>query len=283
MVEHTISRVFTFAASARGERHKKSERPCEDFTVHFRDGSRSIAVVSDGHGSEACFRSERGARFACEAAVEGINGFIDSLPPQRAASTDIAPAFDEKLRCLCAAIHAAWQQRVLDDWRGDPPDFAVLGLNRSSYAENICFAYGCTLLAVAATNNFWFGIHIGDGKCIALEHGGGFSEPIPWDETCQFNITTSLCEENAPELFRVFSNGKLPEAVFIGTDGVDSSYRLEGNGEKVAGLYRIILDNFRKQGFDKGGDELRNFLPALTERGSGDDVSIAGILFAGEE
>jgi hypothetical protein len=150
------------------------------------------------------------------------------------------------------------------------------------YDENVFVAYGCTLIAVAAAGPYWFGVQIGDGKCIALEEGGGFSEPIPWDEDCQFNVTTSLCEENAPELFRYFVSIGLPEALFIGTDGVDTSFQLEENGEKIASMYRIILDNFKGEGFEKGCRQLEDFLPVLTGRGSGDDVSIAGILFGKE-
>ncbi|MDR2097774.1 MAG: protein phosphatase 2C domain-containing protein [Spirochaetaceae bacterium] len=276
--------VFTFAASAQGERHKRYGQPCEDFALHYRDDRHSFAVVSDGHGSDICFRSGRGSRFACEAAAECFNSFTGQLLAGcsrrgKFHSQDFYPAFDVLLPGLCASIHETWKRRVLDDWKHDAPDFETLNLDPAEYDENIFVAYGCTLIAVAATNTFWFGVQVGDGKCITLEDGGGFSEPIPWDEACQFNITTSLCEENVPELFRHFAGAELPEALFIGTDGVDTSFPLEKNGEKIAGIYRIILDNFKGEGFEKGRRQLEDFLPVLTGRGSGDDVSIAGILF----
>ncbi|MDR3349409.1 MAG: protein phosphatase 2C domain-containing protein [Acidaminococcales bacterium] len=279
--------AFTFAASAQGERHKKHGQPCEDFALHYRDERHSFAVVSDGHGNDMCFRSGRGARFACEAAAECFNNFTDQIlvgyfRRGKFGPRDFCPAFDRILPGLCASIHEAWKRRVLYDWRHDAPDFGTLNLDPAGYDENIFVAYGCTLIAVAATNSFWFGVQIGDGKCVTLEDGGGFSEPIPWDETCQFNITTSLCEENAPELFRHFAGAELPEALFIGTDGVDTSFLLEKNDEKIAGMYRIILDNFKDEGFEKGRRQLEDFLPVLTGRGSGDDVSIAGILFQQE-
>jgi hypothetical protein len=242
-----------------------------------------------------CFRSGRGSRFACEAAAECFNDFTGSLfadhallakPPfLRRGRTDpknLYPDFDALLPGLCASIHETWKRRVLEDWRNDAPDFEALNLDRAVYDENVFVAYGCTLIAVTATGAYWFGVQIGDGKCIALEEGGGFSEPIPWDDACQFNITTSLCEENAPGLFRHFASRELPEALFIGTDGVDTSFTLEENGEKIAGMYRIILNNFNGEGFEKGCRQLEEFLPILTGRGSGDDVSIAGILFKRE-
>jgi hypothetical protein len=279
--------AFTFAASAQGERHKKYGQPCEDFALHYRDDRRSLAIVSDGHGSDICFRSGRGSRFACEAAAECFENFTGQLFADysrrgKFSAKNFYPAFDALLPGLCASIHEAWKRRALDDWKNDAPVFETLNLDRAVYDENVFVAYGCTLIAVTATNAFWFGVQIGDGKCIALENGGGFSEPIPWDEACQFNITTSLCEENAPGLFRHFAGVELPEALFIGTDGVDTSFQLEENGKKTAAMYRIILDNFKGEGFEKGRRQLEDFLPILTGRGSGDDVSIAGILF-GEE
>jgi hypothetical protein len=234
-----------------------------------------------------CFRSGRGSRFACQAATECFGNFTDRLFTDyslrgKFSSKKFHPAFDVLLPGLCASIHEAWKRRVLEDWKNDAPAFETLNLDRAVYDENLFVAYGCTLIAVTATNAFWFGVQIGDGKCFTLEDGGGFSEPIPWDEDCQFNVTTSLCEENAPELFRHFAGTELPEALFIGTDGVDTSFPLEENGKKTAAMYRIILDNFRGEGFEKGFRQLEDFLPLLTGRGSGDDVSIAGILFEKE-
>jgi hypothetical protein len=279
--------AFTFAASAQGERHKKRGQPCEDFALHYRDDKRSFAIVSDGHGNDMYFRSGRGARFACESATECLNSFTSELfagHSRRGTSglKDFYPAFDALLPGLCVSIHEAWKRRALDDWKNDPPDFDALRFDRAVYDENIYIAYGCTLIALAATEAYWFGVQIGDGKCVVLEDGGGFSEPIPWDEACQFNVTTSLCEENAPELFRFFASAGLPEALFIGTDGVDTSFPLEENGAKIARVYRIILDNFKDAGFETGLKQMEDFLPVLTERGSGDDVSIAGILFDNE-
>jgi hypothetical protein len=279
--------AFSFAVSVQGERHKKHGQPCEDFALHYRDERYSFAIVSDGHGGDMYFRSGRGSRFACEAAAECFNTFTDQLfagysRHGQFSPKDIYPAFDEILPGLCGSIHEAWRRRVLDDWKHDVPDFEALNLDPTVYDENACIAYGCTLIAVAATKAFWFGLQIGDGKCVMLESVDGFSEPIPWDDACQFNITTSLCEKNAPELFRHFAGADLPEALFIGTDGVDNSFPLEENEKKIASMYRIILDNFKGEGFEKGRRQLEDFLPVLTGRGSGDDVSIAGILFKQE-
>jgi hypothetical protein len=39
-----------------------------------------------------------------------------------------------------------------------------------------------------------------------------------------------------------------------------------------------MISDFIDKGFDAEVEEVRNFLPVLTKKGSGDDVSIAGII-----
>jgi hypothetical protein len=59
-----------------------------------------------------------------------------------------------------------------------------------------------------------------------------------------------------------------------------------GNNEThLAGLYRTIALNFideikanPRDGFDTGKKQIRDFLPDLSRRGSGDDVSIAALI-----
>ena len=65
-------------------------------------------------------------------------------------------------------------------------------------------AYGATLIGAIITDSYWFGIHIGDGKCVSFSSEGEASEPIPWDEMCYNNVTTSICSPSAVSEFRYF-------------------------------------------------------------------------------
>jgi hypothetical protein len=136
-------------------------------------------------------------------------------------------------------------------------------------------AYGCTLIAYVVTENFSFGMQIGDGKCVVIDQNGSISEPIPWDENCQMNITTSICDSDASDEFRFFVTEEKPGAVFCGSDGIDDSY---ANVEEMYALYRSILKIIVENGIDVGKSEIKEYLPVLTKRGSGDDVSIALIM-----
>ena len=116
-------------------------------------------------------------------------------------------------------------------------------------------AYGCTLIAYVVTEKFSFGMQIGDGKCVVIDKNGTFSEPIPWDENCQMNVTTSICDSNAADEFRFFVTEEKPSAVFCGSDGIDDSY---ANVEEMYALYRSIIKIFIEYGSDVGKLKLKS-------------------------
>ncbi|WP_010256794.1 PP2C family serine/threonine-protein phosphatase [Treponema primitia] len=269
-----------FSCSVTGASHAKSGKPCQDYSLHYADKNVAIAVVADGHGSDAHFRSDRGARFACECAVKLIAAFAEKYGGNLGESE-----LPELARCIACE----WDKRVTEDWEEDPPGT----LNKeqvSGDSENHegsknpkdlldpREAYGSTLIAAAVTRSGWFGLQIGDGKCAVRYTDGDFMQPIPWDEKCFLNVTTSLCDTDPGSEFRFYASREIPAALFIGTDGVDNSYPVHENEKHLNGLYSIIADNFAREGFKKGLVELRDFLPILTQKGSGDDVSIAGIM-----
>jgi hypothetical protein len=121
----------------------------------------------------------------------------------------------------------------------------------------------------------------GDGRCIFVDAEGDFSEPVPWDDRCYLNVTTSLCDKDAAQSFRFFirdlSQSK-PAALFVASDGIEDSY-----GSKVAMLcfYRILCKEITENGIAKETDYLmENRLSEISRCGSADDMSIAGIVDA---
>jgi len=123
--------------------------------------------------------------------------------------------------------------------------------------------------------DYWFAIHIGDGKCVAINHAGEFKQPIPWDPKCFLNATTSICDSDAIDNFRHFYSDKLPAAVFVGSDGIDDCFN---NNEQLYNLYKTVLYSFATTDFKEACEGLADYLPRLSAKGSGDDVSIAALL-----
>ncbi|MCL2042508.1 MAG: protein phosphatase 2C domain-containing protein [Treponema sp.] len=248
-----------FNVSCIGASHLKTNKPCQDYSACWNSGAMAIIAVADGHGAEIHSRSERGARFAVETAIECIRELLmlkDSLLPNPS----------EALCTLEKSIIASWQEKVADDIRGDP------------IAGDAVNHYGTTLLAAAVTQSYWFAIQIGDGKCVVINKNNRFSQPVPWDERCFLNRTTSICDENACDLFRHFYSEHIPAAIFIGSDGIDDSFPINENEKHLSRFYWKVFRNFIVEGNDKGREQLQEILPLFTQKGSGDDVSIAGII-----
>lgn len=140
-------------------------------------------------------------------------------------------------------------------------------------------AYGATLIAVVVyPGKFWFGLHVGDGKCVAFDAEGLPSQPIPWDDRCFLNVTTSLCDARPLESFRhCIYFDRFPSAIFVGSDGIDDSFATDAD---IYGFYEEVARTFREKTYEEACEEMDKFLPVLSEKGSGDDVSVSGVINA---
>lgn len=269
---------YSFACTSIGFSHISSKKPCQDYSLHFQNDTASVIIVSDGHGSSNFTRSDRGSKFACEVSAEAVNEFLRDI--------DVCNLEDESLRDsvvaqLCKYILLKWNQRIDEDVSIHPftedEVEKVADKYRTKYLhrEAVEHAYGCTLLIAIITKDYYLAIRNGDGQCVSVDRSGCFCTPIPWNDNCEFNVTTSLCDNEAIENFRYYYSSDLPAAIFIGSDGVDDSY---SSIEELYNLYRNICLKALHEGTDVIPEYLEMLLPEITKRGSTDDVSIAGLI-----
>ena len=262
-----------FHMSERGESHLYDGRVCQDSSASFSDECGTVAVVSDGHGGCDYVRSQIGSAMACEAAVKNIRRLFENISPEAFLAEP-----DMMLIQLEAAIINDWNESVRSHYEANP--FTEEELDCVSEKAGASYrsghrierAYGATLIAAAVTRDYWFGIQIGDGKCAAFDEAGICTQPIPWDEKCFLNKTTSICGSDALRDFRHFYSEKIPTAVFMGSDGIDDSFK---NEEDMYDFYKTILYAFSISDYTQAVDELKAYLPRLSKEGSADDVSIA--------
>ena len=262
-----------FHMSERGESHLHDGRVCQDSSASFSDECGTVAVVSDGHGGCDYVRSQIGSAMACEAAVKNIRRLFENISPEAFLAEP-----DMMLIQLEAAIINDWNESVRSHYEAKP--FTEEELDCVSEKAGASYrsghrierAYGATLIAAAVTRDYWFGIQIGDGKCAAFDEAGICTQPIPWDEKCFLNKTTSICGSDALRDFRHFYSEKIPTAVFMGSDGIDDSFK---NEEDMYDFYKTILYAFSISDYTQAVDELKAYLPRLSKEGSADDVSIA--------
>lgn len=281
-----MSKLETFHVTTIGASHIKDGKVCQDFALSGEGSDYAVAIVCDGHGGNKYFRSDRGSRLAAEQAQVAIREFmktrfVKSLNGGKIVD-NIQSNPDAFMSQLSANIIYRWREAIAEDYQREPfteTEMAILSpkeLAAFQTEEGWVSAYGTTLIAAVRAKDFWFGLHIGDGKCVAVNAAGEYAQPIPWDEKCFLNQTTSLCDEQALNRFRYyFGKDDLPMAIFVASDGVDDTF---GTDEALHGFYKTILQLFFEKGIIVGVSELQTYLPQLSEKGSRDDVSIAGII-----
>jgi serine/threonine protein phosphatase PrpC len=308
-----MNKYKSFAVTVIGGSHIKHGKGCEDSSTKYEDEGVSIAVVADGHGDDSCFRSARGAKFAVACAAKGIQEFVKYLNEPDETEPDEkkniikwllrkpAPVLQResllkkeeaqavlKKKLIEQGIIRAWFKMTTEDYTNDPVTEEELknvgDKYRKRYAEgtDLHHAYGATLIASAITPYYWFGIHIGDGRFTALYADGTYDQPVPWDDKCYLNVTTSICDDNAAGEARCyfsFHEVKTPPvAVFLCSDGVDDNYPVDENEKHLYKLYRTIALTFAEDGFDSTYKQLIDLANQFATKGKGDDTSIAGFI-----
>ncbi len=287
--------------SCQGESHIASGKVCQDYSYSkIYENGNAIAIVCDGHGGKRYFRSDVGAKIAAKVAEIKVNGFIEQVGSallkgtsfthratisEQMAKGDFAKSnqIDKAFRWLFGSIISEWNTIIRAHAECNPlteverdglEDRWIMEFEGKNNLEKV---YGCTLMVYLSTRAYWFAFQIGDGKCFALDSEGEWSEPIPWDERCFLNKTTSICDSGAIDEFRYCysGDGSFPAAIILGSDGIDDSFGAEVNQEN---FYVQILKSLVKEGLDKTISEIATTLPQLSKIGSQDDMSIAMVV-----
>ena len=283
--------------SCQGESHVLTNKVCQDASFSEITENASVAIVCDGHGGARYFRSDVGAKIAVEATRSCVSAFVKEIDlklfankpftqkqditseinaeiPTKETQTDIA------FRQLFSSIIYSWHTKVEQHANETPltdeerqnvePHYIEDFENRIELEKT----YGCTLMCYVRTPDYWFAFHIGDGKCIAFDEEGRWYEPVPWDNRCFLNKTTSLCDSSALDEFRYCyeGDGKFPFAIVLGSDGMDDSF---GETENMVNFYVQVLKLLANECQDNALQTIKDTLPQLSKMGSKDDMSVA--------
>ena len=284
-------------STCQGESHKATNKVCQDYSfVEITEG-HTIAIVCDGHGGERYFRSDIGSEVAAEVTAECLRFFFEGIDKNvflgqpftqhSALSTEVknndyhkGTEIEKVMRQLFSSIIYNWREKILSHAIATPlteNEVAIVPKEaQQEFTNNVGHekTYGCTLMCYAQTPDYWLAFHIGDGKCIAFDEEGKWSEPIPWDDKCFLNKTTSLCDSAAIDEFRFCyaGNGTFPLSIFLGSDGIDDSF---GETPNMINFYIQILKTIVNSSLDEAKTSLVEALPELSKIGSKDDMSVA--------
>ena len=278
----------------QGESHKATGKVCQDYAICSVEKDFSIAILSDGHGGARYFRSYIGSRTIVETVYKKIKDFVNNVDsdifvnrPFTAVSALTTERKEENLRKNSRVDEQLYQlfKSIIYEWRilvekytDENPftDDELKQITSPHDLHSIDKTYGCTLMCYVRTLQYWFAFQIGDGKCFSFNGDGKWAEPIPWDERCFLNKTTSICDTDALSEFRYCyeSNGDFPVAVFLASDGLDDSF---GESSNQANFYIQILKLIVNTSNDMAQKEIEETLPQLSKIGSRDDMSVACI------
>ena len=293
-----------------GASHKPQNIPCQDYARHFQDKEIGIIALSDGHGGKKYFRSQYGSEIAVKIAVETLKTFCrdfnfeeyftEEIPAEinLGIQDEVAPKFKElefKMRHVFTHICSCWHREIKKHWdenslsdeergyllkeqdKGRPLYEYYFDKENKVITKNLPSAYGCTLFGVAESiKGYWIGFHIGDGKCIAFREDGSWYEPIPWDNRCYQNLTTSL-SHYGEESFRYCIGKGLPPAIFIASDGMDDSFAPES---ELAFEYAIrFLHNILFRDSSSIEKYFEEILDNISTNLSKDDMSLGYIVW----
>ncbi len=293
--------------TVEGYKHTSKGRPGEDSSGCYPDVDQNqrcddyqIAVIADGHGDPSCFRSKRGSTFSVQAAMTCLQAFADSYKTDLERLDRIMkdPTETAKMmKRLGDSIVCEWQKLVGEDLKpnrsmdgrggyefsdADPEEVGAM-LDVYRRGQHLPHIYGTTLMAALHIGHYLILLHQGDGHCAVIYADGSVKHPIPWDERCYQNVTTSMCEDDAAVVlarrYHIIDLEKEPVAAcYLGSDGVEDSYRDE---EGMFVFYKELsckIDDLKYTVSDIR-DFLEENLTDLSRTGSTDDVSVGAILF----
>lgn len=244
--------------SVRGLSHVRAKRPNQDAFDTRQEGCWSVMAVADGHGAARHHRSDRGARFAVDAALAVLGEAVRS---GLAAMAEAVPH-------LARDLVALWRRRVEEDIRASPirerPGF-------DSHA-----VYGSTCLAAAIGPDASLFLQIGDGDVLASAPSGEVERAIPRDPALAGPGTYSLCQPDAPahlhvRLFRAPHPLSAPDFSMLVTDGLANSYRED---REFMAAIRHMRGSLRTADLQAFSRELEPWLSRCQELGSHDDVTL---------
>lgn len=299
--------LWTFSLSVQGESHKKKEIenpgrlfPCQDNSdddIYKKNQNFPAAVVSvaDGHGSPAYFRSKTGSKKAIELGNYAQKEFSEEVIKNYLSDKNVVK--EEFSKAYMKNLSRAWKVGIEKDLQRNPiteeeieylkkEDIQALqkylnAIQEHNY-EELLPIYGTTLCSAMVIPKIgFFAMQLGDGNIAVKYKDEPFVTVVEEDHNCFLNQTTSLCDKDSQKEIRFFASQKIPEAVFCCTDGFENSFKDE---EQLMGVYNKVYELFNSYEGDEvtkknlALEELRDWLPKLSKKGSGDDISFAGIM-----
>ena len=273
--------LVTLSERCQGSSHQKDNKPLQDYCLATSDKLKTYAyaLVADGHGGEKYIRSDRGSEIAVRCAVQCTNELLKQIYSYIPGKKQ--NLIKKNLELLCVKISMRWKEKVIKHFNENPltedelKQLEEQGILIPIKEEDIPVLYGSTLLEAVYFEmfNFWFALQIGDGKCAVIKEDDSVVFPSELEnEKLGFGVTTSLCSKNAPSEFRYAFGFEKINGICVMSDGLTDSFDAAKLPDFILNLKTNMVEDSKNT-----VSELKDFLPVLSEQGSGDDISISAI------
>jgi serine/threonine protein phosphatase PrpC len=274
--------------SQRGNSHKRRSLPNQD-AIEWYPWLRSdviVVAVADGHGSNKCFRSQKGSSFAVTSAISVFSEMLVNLTKSE----------DINLSTLKHIIESDLPNHFIRYWQEQvdrfdkqnpilPAEKAYLETHLTnsqfdSLKKNHYVAYGSTFIAVFIFPRFLTFAQIGDGDIVCVMEDGSIFIPFESDDRFISGETDSLCFIDAEKYFKVkfmpVNNiNDLPALVMLSTDGYSNSFTSIKDFQKVStDIFKILKTGNFDQSIRDIEENIENWLLEASDKGSGDDVTL---------
>jgi len=258
----------------KGATHVRNGKPLQDAKkiVEISDNITIIAVA-DGHGSDKCPRSDRGAAIAVNTFCDVMSRYLVSYGQSENGMANLVAFLNREGDTRFAQdICEEWQSRVKKSFKKNKVDNLIK--DGVPEWEKVYSLYGTTLLGMLVTDAFVFSFQIGDGDIIMVTENDVYTLVEP--EKFLGTETHSLSKKNAwqksvASVSRKEAKKDLPYMYMVSTDGFANSYTSDDKFKQTCKEYFEMIG---KHGFDAVKQNLGKWLKETSELGCGDDVTL---------
>ncbi len=278
---------YVETASEIGFMHIRNHMPLQDSISSsgnfYSEGGPIFLAVADGHGDISHFRSSIGASIATSLAVEVLQQFANKVQLASQTEKERLVSSDNIVETVLKDIVTNWKIAILDHLANNPFNLneikTIKAHKLTDYESNPTVAYGTTLIGCTIIGSVGLFVQIGDGDVVVMASNGDVYNPIPIDPSLVSNRTTSLCQKNPIQSFRmsVINVESTPiDMIMLSTDGFGNS-QIEPNWYK--GVLTDIASFSQKHGMLWVRENLPNWAKLCASReGSGDDTTVGLIV-----
>jgi serine/threonine protein phosphatase PrpC len=252
-------------ATVTGPKHRDAGRDGQDASAMRPMAGGHVIAIADGHGSERCYRADRGARLAVTSALAVLLRAAQSGATSLHAAVEMIPG----------ELVGAWRDEVMADRDRHP--IGAFDHDLPEDDDDSFTAYGTTLLAAMARGDELLIVHLGDGESLLASTDGTPRRPFIRDPLLAADMTTSLALPDAERHVRTRAfdcSVERIDLVVLATDGYANAFADDAAFDQVGpDLLRGL--GARDPGWVAGE------LPAWLEHSagvSGDDASL-GLLY----